>query len=67
MHNQNGYIQRKLFLKMGVSRENFSLKWVYPEKTFLKNGRDFVAFFLYLFLFVHGRRLVLLADRCPSA
>ncbi len=38
MYNQNGCIQRKLFLKMGVSRENFSQKWVYPEKTFLKNG-----------------------------
>ncbi len=25
-------------LKMGVSQENFSLKWVYPEKTFLQNG-----------------------------
>ncbi len=33
MYNQNGCIQRKLFLKMGVSRENFSSKWVYPEKT----------------------------------
>ncbi len=37
MYNQNGCIQRKLFLKMGASRENFSSKWVYPEKTFLKN------------------------------
>ncbi len=24
--------------KMGASRENFSSKWVYPEKTFLQNG-----------------------------
>ncbi len=38
MYAQNGCIQRKLFFKMGVSRENISLKWVYPEKTFLLNG-----------------------------
>ena len=25
-------------LKMGVPRENFSSKWVYPGKTFLQNG-----------------------------
>ncbi len=35
---KNGCIQRKLFLKMGASRENFSSQWVYPAKTFLKNG-----------------------------
>ncbi len=47
---QNGCIQRKLFFKMGasrenfvffkmgVSKENFSSKWVLPEKTFLQNG-----------------------------
>ncbi len=35
---QNGCIQRKLFFKMGASRENFSSKWVYPEKSFLQNG-----------------------------
>ncbi len=47
---KNGCIQRKLFLKMGTSRENFdffkmgafrknlSSKWVHQEKIFLKNG-----------------------------
>ncbi len=38
MYTQNGCIQRKLFFKMGASRENFSLKWVYPEKLFFKMG-----------------------------
>ena len=37
MYTQNGCFQKKYF-KMGVSRENFSSKWVYPEKTFLKSG-----------------------------
>ncbi len=37
MYTQNGCIQRKLFLKMDVSRENFSSKWLHPEKTFLQN------------------------------
>ncbi len=32
---QNGCIQRKLFFKMGASRENCSSKWVHPEKTVL--------------------------------
>ncbi len=36
MCTQNGCIQRKLFFKMGASRENFSSKSVYPEKLKLK-------------------------------
>ncbi len=31
---QNGCIQRKLFFKMGASRENFSSRWVHSRKTF---------------------------------
>ncbi len=38
MYTQNMCIQRKLFLKMGVSRENFSSKGVHQDKTFLQNG-----------------------------
>ncbi len=38
MYTQNGCIQRKLFFKLGASRENFPLKWVYPEKLFFKMG-----------------------------
>ncbi len=38
MYTQKGCIQRKLFFKMGVSRENFSSKEVHSEKTFLQNG-----------------------------
>ncbi len=38
MYTQKGCIQRKLFLKMGVSRENFSSKGVHSEKTFLQKG-----------------------------
>ena len=35
---QNGCTKRKLFLKMGLSRENLSSKWVLPEKTYPQNG-----------------------------
>ncbi len=45
MYTQNGCIQRKLFFKMGASRENFSLKWVYPEKLFFKLGVSRETFF----------------------
>ncbi len=38
MYTQKGCIQRKLFLKMGVSRGNFSSKWVHPEKSFPQKG-----------------------------
>ncbi len=38
MYTQKGCIQRKLFLKMGVSREYFSSKRVHSEKTFLQKG-----------------------------
>ncbi len=31
-------MKRKLFLKIGVSRENFSSKWVLPDKTYPQNG-----------------------------
>ncbi len=34
---KNWCIQRKLFLKMGASRENFSSKWVHSQKTFAVN------------------------------
>ncbi len=38
MCTQKGCIQRKLVLKMGVSRENFSSKGVHPEKSFPQKG-----------------------------
>ncbi len=38
MYTQNGCIQRKLFIKVDASREKFSSKWVYSEKTFLQKG-----------------------------